>query len=182
MKVLYSREEMLKLNIEALNKRGVSVDDIAKIAYNQQSRYIKDISYSDCVYSVEKILSIRDVFHAVQLGIEIDILAEENKFSGPIGEILKSDLGVFGIDELFGLHISALYGCVGQTNFGDIDVNKPGLVKTLNEQGKNGKCHTMLDDIVGAIAAAASTRVAQIENEEWANIDDKRHQLTIDEL
>lgn len=174
---------MLKLNIKLLESRGVNIDDIAKIAYNQQSKYIKDISYNDCLYSVKKILSIRDVFHALQLGIEIDILAEENKFMGPIGDILKSDLGVFGIDELLGLHIAGLYGCIGQTNFGDIDVNKPGIVNDLNNDGKNGiKCHTMLDDIVGAIAAAASTRVAQIENEGWANIDERLHQMTIDEL
>jgi hypothetical protein len=46
-------------------------------------------------------------------------------------------------------------------------------VGTLNEHGKGDKpvCHTMLDDIVGAIAAAASTRVAQVEMEEQAKED-----------
>lgn len=39
-------------------------------------------------------------------------------------------------------------------------INKPGVVAKLNEEGKMGSkhCHTFLDDIVGAIAAAASTR------------------------
>ena len=56
-------------------------------------------------------------------------------------------------------------------NFGDIDVNKPGIVAKLNSDGKGDKpeCHTFLDDIVGAIAAAASTRVAQIMSEEMAH-------------
>ena len=50
---------------------------------------------------------------------------------------------MFGVDEIFGLSIAAMYGTVGQTNFGDIDVNKPGIVKKLNEEGKLGlKCHT----------------------------------------
>ena len=80
---------------------------------------------------------------------------------------------MFGIDELFGLELAGLYGTIGKTNFGDIDVNKPGIVSKLNEDGKGDKpaCHTFLDDIVGALAAAASTRVAQIENEIEANKD-----------
>ena len=116
------------------------------------------------------ILSLRDTFHLLQLGAEIDRLAEEGMFKGPIQDILQNDLGVFGIDEIFGLDIARLYGAIGQTNFGDIDVNKPGVVKRLNEAGKPGKpsCHTFLDDIVGAIAAAAATRVSQIISEENA--------------
>ena len=83
------------------------------------------------------------------------------------------DLGVFGIDEALGLTIASRYGVIGQTNFGDIDVNKPGVVGSLNDHGKNDEvvCHTMLDDSVGAIAAAASTRVAQMEMEENAKED-----------
>ena len=44
------------------------------------------------------------------------------------------------------------------------------IVKKLNEDGKGDKpaCHTFLDDIVGAIAAAASTRAAQIISEDNA--------------
>lgn len=169
-KLYYSREEMQKLNIEKLEERGVSVLDIAKIAYNQQLKYNKNIDIQECIISVEKILSLRDTFHLLQLGAEIDRLAEAGLFKGPIQDIIQNDLGVFGVDEIFGLDIARLYGAIGQTNFGDIDVNKPGIVKVLNEAGKPGKtsCHTFLDDIVGAIAAAAATRVSQIISEETA--------------
>lgn len=169
-KLYYSREEMQRLNTEKLQERGVSINDIAIIAYNQQYRYNKDIKMEDCVESVQKILSLRDIFHLVQLGAEIDRLVEEKAFKGPIQDIIANDLGVFGIDEIFGLDIARLYGAIGQTNFGDIDVNKPGIVAKLNEEGKaaSAKCHTFLDDIVGAIAAAASTRVAQIWSEDEA--------------
>ncbi len=162
---------MQRLNIAKLLERGVKVEDIAIIAYNQQYRYNKDISMEACIESVEKILSLRDIFHLVQLGAEIDRLTEEKAFRGPIQEIMENDLGVFGVDEIFGLDIARLYGAIGQTNFGDIDVNKPGIVAKLNEEGKAGKksCHTFLDDIVGAIAAAASTRVAQIWSEDVAS-------------
>ena len=170
---LFSRDEMLEMNIDILNSRGVSIDEITKIAFRQQSKWNENISYQECLDSVEKILSLRDVFHILQLGAEIDRLTEEGAFKGPIQSILESDLGMFGIDELFGLELAGLYGTIGKTNFGDIDVNKPGIVSELNEKGKGDKptCHTFLDDIVGAIAAAASTRVAQIENEIEARKD-----------
>lgn len=169
-KIYYSREEMQRLNTEKLLERGVKIEEIALIAYNQQSKYSSNVKMEDCIESVEKILSLRDTFHLLQLGAEIDRLAEEHAFKGPIQDILMYDLGVFGVDEIFGLDIARLYGAIGQTNFGDIDVNKPGVVAKLNEAGKGDKpeCHTFLDDIVGAIAAAASTRVSQIISEDTA--------------
>ena len=169
-KLYFSREEMQRINIEKLASRGVNVTEIAEVAYKQQAKYNENIQMSTCIESVEKILSLRDIFHLVQLGAEIDRLTEEGLFQGPIQDIMSYDLGVFGVDEIFGLDIARLYGAIGQTNFGDIDVNKPGVVKRLNEEGKGGssQCHTFLDDIVGAIAAAASTRVAQILSEEAA--------------
>ena len=75
-KLYYSREEMKKLNISKLASRGVKIDEIVDIAYNQQQKYNKNIKRSDVEESVEKILSLRDIFHLVQLGIEIDRLAE----------------------------------------------------------------------------------------------------------
>ncbi len=171
-KIIFSRDEMQRLNTEKLLERGVKIEDIASIAYNQQKKYSKEVKMEDCIESVEKILSLRDTFHLLQLGAEIDRLAEEGMFKGPIQDILMQDLGVFGVDEIFGLDIARLYGAIGQTNFGDIDVNKPGIVAKLNEDGKGDKpaCHTFLDDIVGAIAAAASTRTAQIISEDNAKI------------
>lgn len=172
-RTLFSREEMYMMNVEKLKERGVSVEQIAEIAYKQQSKWKPDISFNECLESVEKILSLRDVFHLLQLGAEIDRLTEQEAFLGPIQAIMAADLGMFGIDELFGLELAGLYGTIGKTNFGDIDVNKPGVVSRLNDAGKKNKgaCHTFLDDIVGAIAAAASTRVAQIENELEARKD-----------
>ncbi len=167
-RVYYSRQEMFKLNRDRLLERGVRIEEIAEIAFHQQGRYNKNISMQLCIESVEKILSYRDIFHLVQLSIEIDRLTEEGLFRSPIQEIMRADLGMFGIDEVFGLEIAQMYGTIGQTNFGDIDVNKPGVVKRLNDDGKQGNahCHTFLDDVVGALAAAASTRVAQIISEE----------------
>ena len=181
-KPLYTREEMLKMNVETLKSRTVSVMEIAEVAFRQQSKWSKTISLQQCVDSVEKILSLRDTFHILQLGAEIDRLTDEGAFQGPIQDILKTDLGMFGIDELFGLELAGMYGTIGKTNFGDIDVNKPLVVDRLNGDGKHegGLCHTFLDDIVGAIAAAASTRVAQITNENEALKDPSVEELKLD--
>lgn len=169
-KLLYNREEMLKLNIEVLQNRcNVTVMDIATIAHQQQSKYYKGVDINLCVESVEKILTFRDVFHHIQFAAEVDRLAEEKMFKGPIQDILYYDLGLFGLDETLGLDVARNYGAIGQTNFGDIDVNKRGVVARLNDDGKkDGVVHTLMDDIVGAIAAAASTRVAQVMNEDLA--------------
>ena len=162
-KVIFSREEMYELNKERLESRGVKIEDIALIAQKQQSKYTENISFEVCLESTKKILSYPDAFHMIQPGIEIDELAEQRKLSSPIQEILTADLGLFGLDELFGLELAGNFGIIGRTNFGDLDVNKPGIIGQLNDAGKDGtKCHTFLDDIVGALAACASTRVAQV--------------------
>ncbi len=169
MKNLYSRKEMTRINVKSLKKVGVSPEDIANIAYIQQSRYNDNVSMKVCLESVYKVLSLRDIFHIVQVGLELDRLASKNLLNEPAQSIIKSDLGVFGLDEIFGISIAGIYGVIGETNFGDIDVNKPGKIKELDSKGKNSdECTTFLDDIVGAIAAAASTRVAQILTEDSA--------------
>ena len=129
-KLLYSREEMLQLNIETLRSRGVEVEAIAQIAHKQQSKYTKDIPMSVAIDSVMKILSYRDIFHYIQLGAEIDRLAEEHQFKGPIQDILFYDLGLFGIDEAIAISIAGNYGTIGVTNFFNLT---PGFVPSCEK-------------------------------------------------
>ena len=82
-RVYFSREEMFRMNRDRLLERGVTIQEIAEIAYNQQAKYNKNLTMSVCVESVEKILSYRDIFHIVQLSIELDRLAEEKKAKKP---------------------------------------------------------------------------------------------------
>ncbi|TVP86505.1 MAG: phosphatidylglycerophosphatase A [Acholeplasmataceae bacterium] len=174
---------MFDFNKKTLEKRGISIEAIGEITFTQQSRYMQNVSRELCIESVEKILSLRDVFHHVQLAAEIDRLAEEKLLKGPIQDIIYEDLGLFGIDETMGLDVAGLYGTIGMTNFGDIDVNKHGIVKKLNDAGKEaGICHTFMDDIVGAIAAAASTRVAQVLSESDALEDFGGRRMTLFDL
>lgn len=92
-------------------------------------------------------------------GIELDVLAEKGMLSEPLQDIVKRDEGLYGIDEVIALSIVNVYGSIGFTNFGYIDKLKPGILEYLNDKS-TGKVHTFLDDIVGGIAAAASSRLA----------------------
>ena len=69
---------------------------------------------------------------------------------------------MFGIDEILALSIVNLYGSIGFTNYGYIDKVKPGIVKNLDSQ-VDSHCNTFLDDLVGAVAAAAAGKLAHNE-------------------
>ena len=43
----------------------LQVEEVAEVAFRQQARWNPDISMKECVDSVEKILSLRDVFHLI---------------------------------------------------------------------------------------------------------------------
>ncbi|WKB35133.1 phosphatidylglycerophosphatase A [Terrilactibacillus sp. S3-3] len=77
----------------------------------------------------------------------------------PLLNILNRDEPLYGVDEIIALSIVNVYGSIGLTNYGYIDKMKPGILQILNDKS-TGSCHTFLDDIVGAIAAAASSRLA----------------------
>lgn len=144
---------------EWLVERGVTVDDIAELVHFLQKQYHPDLTLDLCRENVERVLSKREVQNAIITGIELDRLAEKNLLSEPLLDLVKRDEGLYGIDEVVSFSIVNVYGSIGFTNYGYIDKKKPGILKKLNEHS-NGKCHTFLDDIVGAIAAAASSRLA----------------------
>ena len=114
-------------------------------------------------------LSKREVQNAILTGIQLDVLTEQGKLEQPLQDNLANDEGLYGIDEVIALSIINLYGSIGFTNYGYIDKQKPGILAKLNDKS-SGECHTFLDDIVGAIAAAAASRLAHSQNEE-ENID-----------
>ncbi|MBB6450206.1 phosphatidylglycerophosphatase A [Geomicrobium halophilum] len=145
--------------IETLEERGVTVDDLVDLVYELQSPYVKNLTHATCKFNVMRVLGKREVQNALLTGIELDRLAEKEKLSSPLQEVVAADEGLYGIDEIIALAIVNVYGSIGMTNFGYVDKIKPGIIAKLNEHAE-GKCHTFLDDIVGAIAAAASSRLA----------------------
>ena len=72
------------------------------------------------------------------------------------------DEGLYGIDEILCLSIVNVYGSIGLTNFGYVDKIKPGIIGKLNDE-KSNCCNTFIDDVVGALAAAAASRIAHAQ-------------------
>jgi phosphatidylglycerophosphatase A len=139
--------------------RGVTTKEIAELVYFLQKDYHTDLKIDDCQHNVERVISKREVQNAILTGIQMDILAEKGMLEEPLQSIIESDEGLYGVDEILAFSIVNVYGSIGFTNYGYIDKLKPGILKDLNDKS-SGKCHTFLDDIVGAIAAAASSRLA----------------------
>ncbi|WP_277998721.1 phosphatidylglycerophosphatase A family protein [Moorella sulfitireducens] len=151
---------MLKqLVIAWLERRGVTLEDIAQLVYEVQQKYIPQLTLAACRESVERVLEKREVQNAVFTGIAIDELAEKGQLAEPLATMLKIDDGLYGIDEVMALSIVNIYGSIGFTNFGYLDKVKPGIIGVVNGK-KNEKVNTFLDDLVAAIAAAASSRLA----------------------
>ncbi|GGI66395.1 phosphatidylglycerophosphatase A [Enterococcus alcedinis] len=144
---------------QLLGDRGVSIVDIAELVMFLQVEYIPDLSLNTCIESVNAVLTKREVHNTILTGIQLDILAEEDVLLQPLQSIVAKDEGLYGIDEILALSIVNVYGSIGFTNYGYIDKVKPGILAKLNDKS-GGRVHTFLDDIVGAIAAAAASRLA----------------------
>src|SRR5690625_1404977 len=144
---------------ELLLERGVTLNDIADLVYFLQADYHDNLTIEECLHNVNQVLAKREVQHAVLTGVQLDVLAERNELSQPLQKIIASDESLYGIDEIVAFAIVNVYGSIGFTNYGYIDKQKPGILKKLNDHS-TGEVHTSLDDIIGAIAAAASSRLA----------------------
>ncbi|XID93575.1 phosphatidylglycerophosphatase A [Paenibacillaceae bacterium WGS1546] len=152
-------KEVAQATEEWLTKRGVTKEQIGQLVMLLQKDYFPELTLAECVQNVEAVLAKREVQNAVLTGIQLDMLAEEGKLLPPLQDMISYDEGLYGCDEILALSIVNVYGSIGFTNFGYVDKLKPGVLRKLNE--KNGvEIHTFLDDIVGAIAAAASSRIA----------------------
>ena len=142
-----------------LEDRGVTLDDIADLVYFLQVKYHPELQLAECKENVNRVIGKREVQNAILTGIQLDILTEKGLLEEPLQGLIARDESLYGVDEIIALSIINVYGSIGFTNYGYIDKQKPGILEKLNDKS-TGECHTFLDDIVGAIAAAASSRLA----------------------
>lgn len=152
-------EHFYQDTIELLKERGVTTKDISELVRFLQKDYIHDLTDEMIFESIEQVLKKREVQNAIMTGIQLDTLAEQKQLHEPLQSIIEKDEGLYGIDEIMSFSIVNLYGSIGFTNYGYIDKVKPGILDYLNDKS-TGKVNTFLDDLVGAIAAAASSRLA----------------------
>lgn len=162
--------ELEKAALEKLLARDVTLEEIAELVYDTQKDYVDELSMDWCLENVKAVLRKREVQNAVLTGIELDILCEEGKLSSPLQEIIENDEGLFGIDEVLALAIVNVYGSIGFTNFGYLDKVKPKVINRLDSKKHTDEVNTFLDDIVGAIAAAAASRIAHADPEAGSSL------------
>jgi phosphatidylglycerophosphatase A len=141
-----------------LEERGVYLEHLIELVFHLQEKFISNLEYNTVARQVQHVMTKRDIQHAVVTGIVLDKLAEQNKLEQPLQAIVERDEGLYGIDEILALAIVNIYGSIGLTNFGYLDRTKPKILAQLND--KSNGCHTFLDDLVAALAAAASSRLA----------------------
>lgn len=156
--------ELRSKALELLEERGVKVADIAELVMYLQKHYHPDLTMEECIHNVVRVLEKREIQNAIITGIQLDMLAEQGVLFQPLQGMIERDEGLYGIDEILALSIVNVYGSIGFTNYGYIDKMKPGILKYLNDKN-SGKVNTFLDDIVGALAAAASSRLAHTRDE-----------------
>lgn len=150
---------MYKSVVKMLEDRGVTLREIAEVVHEIQKGYYDSLPLEECLESVEAVVKKREVQNAILTGLALDMLAEQGKLPEPLQSIVAGDDFLFGVDEIVALSITNIYGSIGLTNFGYLDKTKPLVIGRLNSS-KNGQCHTFLDDLVAAIAAAAASRIA----------------------
>ncbi len=145
--------------VKLLEERGVLLDDIVELVFFLQGKYHPEVMHDEILLVVKGVIAKREVQHAILTGILIDQVAE-SKF--PMDEDLRSillaDESLYGIDEVLAYGICNLYGSIALTNYGYIDREKPGILANINQHGS--QCNVFLDDIVGAIAASAASKIA----------------------
>jgi len=155
------QNKLSELVIQKINSRGIKIQQIAELTHFLQSPYYPNLTLDSCVENVEAVLKKREVQNAVLTGIRLDELAELGLLEGPLQEMVESDYSLYGIDEILAFSILNVYGSIGFTNYGYIDKLKPGILGEIDAKGKKGEiCQTFMDDLVGAIAAAAASRIA----------------------
>ncbi len=154
-------KDLREHSIKLLNDRGVTLEQIAELAFDLQLPYNPGLTIEEAQFNVERVLNKREVQYAVITGIELDIACENGHLSPLLTDSLMRDEGLYGVDEIIALSIVNVYGSIGFTNFGYIDKVKPKILGEIDKKGKEpGVCNTFIDDIVGAIAAAAASRIA----------------------
>jgi phosphatidylglycerophosphatase A len=156
----YDMDELYRMTVETLEKRGVRLEDIAEIVMVLQKKYHEDLTIEICLDNIRQVLKKREIIHAILTGVALDEIAERKGLPEPLQSIVESDEPLYGIDEIIPLSIVNVYGTIGLTNYGYLDKEKIGIIRELDMMKHQNKVHTFLDDLVAAIAAAAASRIA----------------------
>ena len=174
-KYMPSKREYIE---EQFEKRNIYISDMAELVFDSQRRHIEGLAYEDAVRAVDAVMKKREVRHALLVALALDNLAMDNALPEPLQTIVAEDQPLFGVDEDIAVATSGLNGSIATTNYGHLDVSKPGIVGRLNQDQKDGKMiTTFLDDMISAITAQAMGKLAHayrygVVKDHTSDIDD----------
>lgn len=171
-----SKREYIKGEFD---KRQIYVADMAEIVFDSQKKHIKGLTYEDAIKAVDEVMQKREVRHALLVALALDNLAMEKELPEPLQTIVAEDQALFGVDEDIAVATSGLNGSIATTNYGNLDVTKPGIIGRLNNEQKIGQLiTTFLDDMISAICAQAMGKLAHkyrygvTHNDKTVDVDD----------
>ena len=89
---------MENIAVNLLEQRGVAVDDMAELVLRLQKKYNPGLTLDACRDSIIAVLAKREVQYAVITGITLDKMAERGELDEPLGDIVRRDNSLFGMD------------------------------------------------------------------------------------
>lgn len=144
--------------VSRLKERGVNLDDLATIIYQSQREFEPSLTMERVQEYLQDALHKRELLNNAMVMLELDRLVERGQVAEPLSSIIKNDAGVFGVDETLALQIANIYGTIGTTNFGYFDRVKKGIIAKFDHD--QGHVKTFIDDLLAAIVAAVSGKIA----------------------
>lgn len=153
--------ELHQYVVRKFDENGIDFHSMANDVFDLQHRFYDDLTHNECLDAVYKVIQKRDVLQNIAVGIALDEIANRKELPEPLQTIVESDRGVFGVDELLATGIAQIFGTIGVSNYGRLDIFKTTDAKRLDEEQKQvGIVHTFLDDDVSAIIASACAKIA----------------------
>lgn len=132
--------------------QGVTLRDIAEVAYEQQKQYHVSYTVDDYEQMIHKALLDIDILSVALTMIQLDYDANKVQMMLPLQHIIDQDMPVYGVDETLALAIAGHYSPIGITQYGALDVNKVGIAQQLDKDEQH--THVFLDDLISALAAS----------------------------
>lgn len=173
-------EEYMPTKVQVIksyfDKLGVTLEDLAELVFEFQSKHVKGLKRSDALEAVKSVLNKREVQHALITAIELDERAMNKELGQPLQKVAEEDRGTFGVDETGALGVLMLFGSIAFSNWGWLDIEKPGIIGVVNDlqktyiasDGKEGMITIFMDDQLSAIVAGAEAKLAH-DNEPGHN-------------
>lgn len=156
---LFPDRELYDWVVGELKKRKIDEFRVGFLAYKISSQWHPGVSIPRYGEELPKILRKREVLLPLAIGLTLDNLATQQSLPEPLQTIIAKDLAEFSFDEALAVSLAGLYGSGAVVSFGNLDQNKVGIAKELDEDTKH--VNTFSDDLAEALAAAVCARFAQ---------------------